>query len=74
MILNDNNFVEWKAALSKKLIEAFGKDTFTEADLTKDFYFDFNIKYNEFFRTEDGGINMDMFWSNELKKWLLSQK
>lgn len=74
MILTDNNFEEWKAALSKRLIEVFGKDTFTEAELTKDFYVDFNIKCNEFFRTEDGGVDMDLFWSEGLKKWLLSQK
>lgn len=74
MILKDKNFAEWKAALSEKLIKVFGKDTFTEAELTKDFYVDFRIKCGEFFMTEDGSVDMDLFWSDGLKKWLMSQK
>lgn len=54
-----NNNDEWKNALSCRLKELFGKDTFTEEELTKEFYIDFRMKCSDFFTTEDGSVNMD---------------
>ena len=71
---NITNNDEWKNALSYRLKEMFGKDTFTEEELTKEFYIDFRIKCGDFFTTEDGCFNMDLFWSENLKEWLTTPK
>lgn len=65
---------EYFANFSKKLTEVFGKDTFTENELTKEFYVDLYIKCNEFFQTDDGYIDLDWFWSDAIKKFLISTK
>ena len=69
-----NNYDEWMKALSSRLKEVFGKDTFTAEELTKEFYVDFRIKCSEFFTTEDGGADMDLFWSEKLREWLINPK
>jgi len=65
---------EYFSNFSKKLNEVFGKDTFTEDELTKEFYVDLYIKCNEFFQTDDGYVNLDWFWSDDIKKFLISTK
>ena len=65
---------EWQSGFSKKLIEVFGKDTFIEEELDMDFWVELKIRCGEFFRTEDGAFNQDMFISEGLKEWLMQEK
>lgn len=65
---------EYFANFSKRLIEVFGKDTFTEDELTKEFYVDLSIKCHDFFQTDDGYVDLDWFWSDAIKKFLISTK
>lgn len=62
---------EWSNALSQRLIERFGKDTFTKEELTKDFWVDFNINCHEFFESEDGSINQYEMLGSRIAQWLL---
>ena len=62
---------EWAAALSKRLIDRMGKDVFTEAELTKDFWTDFTIACHEFFEDEEGCINHYEMLGSCTKQWLL---
>lgn len=65
---------EWKKALSEKLVEIFGKNVFLEEDLTQEFYTEFRIQCSDFFKTEDGAFDQDLFWSEALKNWLQEDK
>lgn len=65
---------EWQIGFSQKLIEVFGKDTFGEEELVKDFWVDLRIGCGEFFRTEDGAFNQDLFTSDGLREWLMQEK
>ena len=60
--------------LSEKLKETFGKDTFTEDELTKDFYTELKVCCGEFFQTNDGTFDMEAFWSEGFRDWLLKEK
>lgn len=65
---------EWKKQLSQKLIDVFGKDTFTEEEMTKKFWVELKVKCGDFFKTEDGAFDNDLFWSENFKEWLLAEK
>ena len=64
----------WWKNFSERVVMLFGKNSFTEDELTKDFYTELYIGCNEFFRTEDGSVNLDWFWHDELREWLLAEK
>ena len=64
----------WKKQLSQKLIEAYGKDTFSESEITKEFWEELRIKCGDFFKTEDGSFDANLFWSENFKEWLLAEK
>lgn len=53
-----------------RLIEVFGKTSFAEEDLTQEFYATLYNSFSDFFET-DAGINLNQFWSPQLKEWLL---
>ncbi len=63
-----------KKLLAKKLKVLFGKDTFTEAELTKEFYTKLRIQCNEFFNDSDGVFSKDLFISESFRDWLLKEK
>ena len=65
---------EWKKQLSQKLIDVFGKDTFTEEEMTKKFWVELRIKCGDFFKTEDGAFDATLFQSEKFKDWLLKEK
>ena len=65
---------EWQRGFSQKLIEVFGKNTFSEEELEKDFWVELKIRCGEFFRTEDGAFNQNQFISDELREWLMQEK
>lgn len=65
---------EWRIGFSQKLIEVFGKDTFEKEELEKDFWVELKIRCGEFFRTEDGAFNQDLFTSDGLREWLMQEK
>ena len=65
---------EWQKGFSQKLIEVFGKDTFGEKELGKDFWMELRTGCGEFFRTEDGAFNQDLFASDGIKEWLIQEK
>lgn len=69
------NFDAYLEAFRLCLIDVFGKDTFTEDELTKDFYTELNVRCWSFFRTEYGAnVDLDLFWSDGIKSFLLSSK
>lgn len=55
----------------QSLIEVFGKATFDEDELTQEFYTDLRIGLSDYFRTPDGLVDLDYFWSPVLREWLL---
>ena len=59
--------------LKKRLVEAFGKDTFTEDELTQDFYTKLRISCGDVFTSEDGIFDLDAFFSNQVKDILLGK-
>ena len=63
----------WWKHFSERVIMLFGKNTFTEDELTNVFYTVLYFGCNEFFRTEDGAVNLDWFWHEELREWLLTK-
>ena len=65
---------EWKIGFSQRLIEVFGKDTFREEELVKDFWAELRISCGEFFRTENGAFNQERFTSDGLREWLVKEK
>lgn len=65
---------EWKAALARRLTEIFGKNVFTEAELTKEFYVELRVGCSEFFQTENDAFDQDLFWSEGLRNWLLGDR
>ena len=72
--MNEQERAIWWEYFSEKVIMIFGKNTFTEDELTKEFYTELYIGCNEFFRTEEGLVNLDWFWHEELREWLLTKK
>ncbi len=54
----------------QRLLDIFGKTVFDEAELTKEFYTTLYISFSDFFQ-KDGGVDLDQFWSPELREWLL---
>lgn len=64
----------WKRAFSEKLAEVFGKNVFSEEEMTKDFYTELRIKCSDFFKTEDGAFDQDLFGSDDLRNWLMADK
>lgn len=65
---------EWQSGFSQKLIEVFGKDTFVEEELDKEFWVKLKISCGEFFRTAEGAFNQDTFTSDSFKEWLMQEK
>ena len=65
---------EWKKSLSKKLVEVFGKNVFSEDDFTSDFYIELRIRCSDYFQTEDDAFDQELFWSDSFKKWLMEDK
>lgn len=63
-----------KMLLARKLKERFGKDTFTEDELTKEFYTELRIQCGEFFNDSDGVFMQDLFMSDNFRDWLLKEK
>jgi hypothetical protein len=63
-----------KMLLARKLKERFGKDTFTEDELTKEFYTELRIQCGEFFNDSDGVFMHDLFLSDNFRDWLLKEK
>lgn len=68
------NFSEWTSSLSEELNKLFGKNTFSEDELTGEFYTELMIKCSSWFTTENGCTDLDLFWSDEFRNWLLSDK
>ena len=64
----------WWEAFSERVVSIFGKNTFTEDELTKEFYTRLYIECGDLFRNDDGCINLDLFWNEELRDWLLKKK
>lgn len=67
------NAGEWSEALSRRLTEVFGKDTFAKEELTKDFWVDFTVSCHEFFENEDGLIDHYGMLGEETARWLTEQ-
>lgn len=59
---------------SEKLRLVFGKDTFTEEELDKEFYTALYISCNKFFDTDDNTMDLSLFWSENVKNFLLEPK
>lgn len=55
------------------LYEVFGKDTFLEEELTKEFWETLCIRCNDFFK-KNGRINLDRIQSQDMKDWLVTPK
>ena len=72
--MNEQERAIWWENFSERVIMIFGKNTFTEDELTNEFYTELYMGSNEFFRTEQGLANMDWFWHEELREWLLAKK
>lgn len=72
--MDDQERALWWKQFSERVIMLFGKDSFTEDELTSEFYSELYIGCNEFFRTEEGLVNLDLFWHEELREWLLTKK
>lgn len=64
----------WEKELSERLKILFGKDSFSEEELTKEFYVDLKIKCGDLFKVSDECFDQDLFWSDGLKQWLISNK
>ena len=64
-----NNIIE----LKKRLMETFGKDTFTEEELTKDFFTKLRISCGDLFSSDDGAFDLNTFWSDRVKDILLGK-
>jgi hypothetical protein len=43
-------------------------------ELTKDFYTELKVCCGEFFQTNDGTFDMEAFWSEGFRDWLLKEK
>lgn len=57
------------------LTDVFGKDTFTEDEMTREFYVELNIRCHCFFETPYNALmDLDMFWSEEVKAYLMRPK
>ena len=48
-----------------------GKDAFTEAELTKNFWTDFTIACHEFFEDEERCVNNYEMYSSYTRQWLM---
>lgn len=59
---------------SEKLRLVFGKDTFTEEEMDKEFYTTLYISCNEFFRSDNKLMDLDLFWSESVRSYLLEPK
>ena len=59
---------------SEKLRLVFGKDSFIEEEMDKEFYTTLYISCNEFFRNDDNTTNLDLFWSESVRSFLLEPK
>ena len=65
---------EYERAFSHLLVEVFGKNSFSEEEMTSDFFAHLYCSCGDFFKTEDGYISLDLFRSEEIRQWLCSQK
>ena len=69
------NIDAYYEALRLCLVDVFGKDTFTEDELTKEFYVELKIQCGSFFETEYNAlVDMDWFWSEQIKDFLMTPK
>ena len=60
--------------LTEILLSTFGKACFNQDELTDAFWVDLYITGNELFRDENGLVNLDFFWSQDFKEWILADK
>ena len=63
-----------KKRLTEILVNTFGKTTFSEAELTKEFWNELYIQGNDFFCNDDGCVDLDFFWSASVKEWIVQDK
>lgn len=66
--------ISFSSQFSKCLKKLFGKDTFVESELTQDF---FSTLYNgsgDIFKTDSGAVDLDFFWSENVRRWLLDPR
>lgn len=63
-----------KKRLTEILLTTFGKTTFSEDELTEKFWSDLYINSNNFFQSQAGAIDLDFFWSDDVRSWILEDK
>lgn len=61
-------------AIAAELVKEYGKDTFSENELTNDFYTDFYFKFQEFLPGNNPREALEAFWLNGGKEWLMTPK
>lgn len=61
-------------AIAAELVKEYGKDTFTENELTHDFYTDFYFKFQKFLPGNNPREALEAFWLNGGKEWLMTPK
>lgn len=63
-----------KEKLTLLLSRTFGKTEFNEEEFTRKFWSELRIRSDDFFLTEDGCFDVDFFWSDEVRDWILADK
>lgn len=63
-----------KKRLTEILLTTFGKATFSEDELTEKFWSDLYISSNDFFQSREGAVDLDYFWSDDVRRWILEDK
>lgn len=63
----------WKE-FSKRLILILGKGTFREEELNKEFFTELYISCSDFFKIAEGLVDLDLFWSDSIRSFLLKEK
>ena len=63
-----------KEKLTLLLCRTFVRNKFTEEELTEEFWTELRIQGNDFFLTEDGYFDLNFFWSEDVREWILADK
>lgn len=63
-----------KEHIALRLREEFGKDIFGEEELTEEFWTELYIRCSDLFKTPEGCVDLDFFWSEDLRRLLLGKK
>ena len=63
-----------KEKLTILLSRIFGKTEFNEEEFTREFWSELIIRSGDFFLTEDGCIDYDFVWSEDVCEWILADK